>query len=62
MNWRKSSKCANSECVEVGRDRSEADGQILVRNSKVPDKVLGFDRDEWTAFLAGIKAGDFDEL
>jgi hypothetical protein len=39
------------------------DGGIAVRDSKRPDSpVLSYDRDEWIAFVEGVKAGEFDLL
>lgn len=55
--WRKARRCEASSCVEVafGGDH------VLVRDSKDPDSpVLRFTRDEWTAFVGGVKDGDFD--
>jgi hypothetical protein len=59
-NWIKSSYCAadKPQCVEVGAVGAE----IWVRNSKHPIAKLRFTVDEWTAFLAGVKAGEFDRL
>jgi hypothetical protein len=55
--WRKSSASANTGCVEV-RLRS---GHVEVRDSKAPDAgVLTFRPDEWHAFIAGAKDGEFD--
>lgn len=51
--WRKSSSCASSSCVEV--DISDT---IRVRDTA--GNVCEFDRDEFDAFLAGVKAGEFD--
>jgi hypothetical protein len=54
--WCKSSFCGNSACVEVAKVGDE----FLVRDSKYPDGlVLTFTRDEWAAFVAGVKAGEF---
>jgi hypothetical protein len=56
MEWRKSSFCGTSACVEV----AVSDGAVLVRDSKTENgPVLTFDADEWTAFLAGVVAGEF---
>ncbi len=56
--WRKSTRCGTTACVEVA---SSPDGTFRVRDSKNPDgPVLTFDRDEWTAFVAGVNAGEFD--
>ena len=50
----------NGNCVEVGRCSCPG-GVVLVRDSK--DKtgpVLSFNATAWTAFVAGIRAGEFD--
>jgi hypothetical protein len=39
---------------------ASADG-ILMRDPNNPETVLEFTRDEWTAFLAGVKNGEFDQ-
>ena len=56
--WVKSSfSYANSNCVEV---RTTADGQIAVRNSRVPGIQLPpFTPGEWTAVVTGVQAGEF---
>lgn len=56
--WRKSTKCDMSgpNCVEVLR----VDDHISIRNSQRPDVTIGYDRDEWRAFVEGVKAGEFD--
>jgi predicted secreted Zn-dependent protease len=57
MGWRKSSYCGSNACVEVAQS---ADA-ILVRDSKDPaSPVLSFTKDEWTAFVAGVNAGEFE--
>jgi hypothetical protein len=54
--WRKSSRCGNTTCVEVAKVGTE----YLIRDSKNPDKApLAFTEDEWIAFEAGVKAGEF---
>ena len=56
-SWRRSSFCGSSSCVEV----AFISGEIGVRDSKDGDSpVLSFTRDEWTAFVAGVKNGEFD--
>jgi len=58
--WRKSSKCANTECVEIARD---VQGMILLRDSKSPQTPpFRYTTDEFRAFLDGAKAGEFDDL
>lgn len=58
--WIKSSlSFSNGNCVEVA---SLSDGAIGVRDSKDPGPVLRFTSDEWTAFLGGVRNGEFDSL
>jgi len=56
MTWTRSSYCADNACVEVA-----AIGEVIaVRDPKDLDRpFLQFSRDEWTAFLDGVAAGDF---
>lgn len=56
--WFKSSKSGgNDSCVEV----AFVDEAIAVRDSKNPTgAALIYTRDEWDAFLAGCKDGEFD--
>jgi hypothetical protein len=56
--WRKSSRSgSNGQCVEV-RDRGDA---VDVRDSKDPHGgSLTVTASEWAAFVAGVKAGEFD--
>jgi len=55
--WRKSTRCGNSACVEVAK----VDDRILVRDSKDPEgRVLSFTEQEWKAFAQGVVAGDFE--
>ncbi|HST66341.1 MAG TPA: DUF397 domain-containing protein [Mycobacteriales bacterium] len=59
MEWRRSGTCqgADSTCVEV----AVGDGGVAVRDSKdAAGPVLRFTPAEWAAFLAGVRAGDFD--
>lgn len=46
-------------CVEVAVTEG---GGRAVRHSKHPEgEVIFYSREEWDAFLAGAKAGEFDE-
>ncbi|MEM8922310.1 MAG: DUF397 domain-containing protein [Actinomycetota bacterium] len=60
LAWRKASFSGNNAaCVEV----ADAGDDILVRNSKRPTEgTLAFTRAEMDAWIAGCKAGEFDDL
>ena len=61
LEWQKSSfSSANGgNCVEV----AETNDGVLVRNSKHPsDGTVAFTRSELAAWIAGCKAGEFDDL
>ncbi|HEY6073135.1 MAG TPA: DUF397 domain-containing protein [Anaerolineales bacterium] len=75
VRFHKSTYSADTACVEVGFHKSTASSsnqgcvdvktctcdEVLVRDSKDPDgPVLTFTRDEWTAFLAGVKGEEFE--
>lgn len=53
--WLRARRCDAGTCVEV----AHYGVQVLVRDSKDPDRVLTFDRQEWAAFLDGVYSGDF---
>lgn len=59
IDFKISSFCDFGGCVEVGQT---PDGSVVVRDSKDADRVasLHFTHDEWTAFVRGVKAGEFD--
>jgi hypothetical protein len=55
--WRKSSRSESNGCVEI----AFLNGQIAVRDSKDRSgPMLRFSHNEWEAFLAGVRAGEFD--
>lgn len=71
MNFRTSSFCEASGCVEVGFTRSsfceasacvevERGDQVIVRNSTQPDVQVTFTAEEWRIFLQGVKADEFN--
>jgi hypothetical protein len=59
VTYKVSSFCNFGECVEVGRLPG---GSVTVRDTKDPERQvsLTFTRDEWDAFVKGVKAGEFD--
>lgn len=75
MEWIKSSYCSGGDCVELAWQKSSFssggycvetaphDGHVLMRDSKDPDGPwLRFTREEFAAFVKGVKAGEFDHL
>jgi Domain of unknown function (DUF397) len=60
-NWIESSlSYANGDCVQAAR---LPDGRIGLRDSKnTAGPVLFFTTAEWSAFLGGVRNGEFDEL
>ena len=58
-SWRTSSVCDAGTCVGVARQGEF----IVVANTATPGEGISrFTRDEWKAFIAGVKLGDFDDL
>ena len=56
--WIRSRACSSDGCVEVAH---LANGSVAVRDSKDVRKAAHvFDRDEWSAFITGVKNGEFD--
>ncbi len=60
--WKKSTRSngtGGNQCVEACVSPS---GVVKVRHSRNPNRLdeLIFTADEWRAFLAGVKAGEFD--
>lgn len=55
--WIKSLTCnlGNSILVKV-----QPDGSVLIRDTEDPDGEVHAPRASWHAFVAGIRAGDFD--
>lgn len=57
MNWIKPAKCTDQDsCVEIAFTKE----LVAVRNSDVPAEIIWFTRDEWDAFLAGARLGEFN--
>jgi Domain of unknown function (DUF397) len=49
--------CKDGGCVSV----ASLGGKVVVRDDKIPHgPVLIFTADEWDAFVAGVKDGQFD--
>jgi Domain of unknown function (DUF397) len=52
-----SSYSGGGDCVQVTR---AADGSYLVTHSTAEGAPIAFSSAEWSAFLQGVKAGEFD--
>lgn len=61
IEFKTSSFCNLGDCVEVGQS---SDGSVVIRDSKDADRAtsLRFTNDEWSAFVRGVKAGEFDPM
>ena len=61
FEWRKSTfSNPSGNCVEIADQGMGEHGYVFVRNSRIKDgHVLAFTTDEFRAFVAGVKAGEF---
>lgn len=55
MTWHRSSYCDTCNCVEV----AYLEDAVLIRDSATDDRITVTPAD-WDAFVAGVKAGEFD--
>lgn len=59
FDWHISRLCENGACVGVAREGEF----VLIGNTSDPEApVSRFTNQEWRAFVAGVKLGDFDDL
>jgi len=59
VSWRVARLCNAGNCVKIATNGVE----FFIGDSKAPGgAVLAYSRDEWTAFVDGVKRGDFDHL
>ena len=57
--WYMTERCDSGACVQIGT----LGESILIRSTIDPDgHWVTLSRDEWQAFVAGVKGGDFDSL
>jgi hypothetical protein len=52
-------RCDTGSCVEAA---AVGTGTVAIRSSEMPLDKLRITRAEWLAFVAGVKAGDFDSV
>lgn len=59
LMWRTALNCDGGACVRVAATETS----VLIGSTRQPSGlVLEYTPDEWHAFVAGIKNGDFDDL
>jgi hypothetical protein len=59
LAWRTSLDCDGGTCIRV----APHEGMIVIGDTKSPDgPVLSYSKDEWQAFVAGVRRGDFDDV
>ncbi|MBF8185565.1 DUF397 domain-containing protein [Nonomuraea sp. K274] len=61
ISWHISSFSASGggNCVEAG-PLNDGTGRVAVRHSKQQGDPIVYTKAEWQAFLAGVRAGEFD--
>lgn len=58
LDWRRSSACDTSACVEVAIVTGDPGGVAIRKSGHAP--AISFTREEWEAFIEGAKRGEFD--
>ncbi|HEY6788253.1 MAG TPA: DUF397 domain-containing protein [Trebonia sp.] len=58
LTWHRGRPCDAGHCVEI----AVAGGEVLVRSSVHPARLISLSRDELLEFLASAKEGWFDHL
>lgn len=57
--WRRAERCEGGQCLEIGI----LGGFVIIRNSADPGRAcLALRREEWRAFVSGVKSGEFDDI
>lgn len=59
--WKRPGRYESNACVEIRNGSDEGTPTVLIRSSDSPGRMLRFTREEWDVFVAGVKAGDFDD-
>lgn len=59
-NWRKSTKCESSGCVEVAEGH-DVTGNPVIKVRDTRGWTVEYTPAEWDVFLRGVKAGEFDQ-
>jgi predicted secreted Zn-dependent protease len=59
LSWRVARKCNGGACVRVA---AHGDTIVIGSSKHLDGPVIRYSRDEWAAFVDGIRQGDFDDL
>lgn len=59
LSWRVARKCDGGACVRVA---AHGDKIVIGSSKHLDGPVIAYSRDEWAAFVQGIREGDFDDL
>jgi len=59
LSWRVARQCNGGACIRV----ASTGDVVVVGDSKNPHgPVLAYSREEWSAFVEGVRQGDFDDI
>lgn len=57
--WRTAGSCDAGQCLEIGT----LGVFVMIRNSADPGRAcVTMSREEWRAFVIGVKNGEFDDI
>ena len=56
-NFRKALRCSMGDCVQVA---ITGEGVAVAHTKNIEGKQIHYTRDEWRAFIDGVKRGEFD--
>lgn len=56
--WKRA--CDSGSCVEVAVQEYRNQSTVRVRQSDNQNHIINYTLDEWRAFVAGVKNGEFD--
>jgi predicted secreted Zn-dependent protease len=57
LTWQKSSYSQQGNCIEIARHGPD----VIIRDTDNPANFITVTAADWQAFLAGVKADEFDQ-
>jgi len=57
--WRRAGRCEGGQCLEVG---TVGEFVVVRKSADSSGTYVTVSRDEWCAFVAGVKDGEFDDI